>query len=210
MGGYDELQPHVHVPGIDWFAFVDADTRADALGWNVQQMPSLRNPRYDAKQFKILGPDELFARYDATVWLDGSHEVTDARFFDIALANLGPHGFALHRHPMRDCIYEEARASIAYPLKYAGQPIAEQAEHYRQLGHPEHAGLWACGSMVRVRSSLMTELMWAWWQEITGWSVQDQISLPVVCRLADVEPVAFPWSQYDNPYVRIHHHADGT
>ena len=72
------------------------------------------------------------------------------------------------------------------------------------------AVVWACGSMARVASPEMNSLMRAWWHEIVTWSVQDQISLPFVCRQAAVQPVAFPWDQYQNPYVRIHRHSDGT
>jgi hypothetical protein len=214
MGGYDKLQPHVEVPGIDWYAFIEGPSPAEPTpwrtDWRITWTPPADNPRPDAKTYKVLGPEMWFADYDATVWLDGSHEVSDARFFEIALASLGPDGFALHRHPMRDCIYEEAAASIAYPLKYGGMPIAQQVEAYRAAGHPEHAGLWACGSIARVVSPKMDCLMRAWWHEIVTWSVQDQISLPFVCRVAGVQPVAFPWDQYQNPYVRIHRHTDGT
>ena len=110
MGGYDDLQPHVEAPGIDWYAFVEGPSRETVPGWCITWTPPADNPRPDAKTYKVLGPEMWFAGYDATVWLDGSHEVTDARFFEVALASLGPDGFALHRHPMRDCIYEEAAA----------------------------------------------------------------------------------------------------
>jgi len=56
-------------------------------------------------------------------------------------------GLAAHAHTARDCIYEEAVASVAYPEKYSTQPIMEQVDSYRAEGHPEHWGLWACGTL---------------------------------------------------------------
>ena len=42
----------------------------------------------------------------------------------------------------------EAKASMELE-KYQGQRCIEQVEAYREEGHPEHWGLYACGLIVR-------------------------------------------------------------
>lgn len=113
----------------------------------------------------------------------------------------------LYKHPVRDCIYAEAKAS--YPLvKYNGEPIQEQIESYKAI-YPEHGGLFACGVMVRkMRSPKMREVMAHWWWEQIKWSYQDQISFPVVCKLARFIPATFEESQVKNEIFKIHWHDD--
>lgn len=226
-GCYDELRPHVDIPGVDFVAFIDRLDYDDVPGWDIVPFPRSwpypdsafgADPRLQAKWFKIVAPvrstdlgpwTNALWGYEYTIWIDGSHEVTNPAFVDEALADLGPDGFALHGHPHWDCIYQEAQAAMGL-AKYAGQPIRQQVDHYRAEGFPEHAGIWACGSMARARSDRLDELMLAWWAEIERWTVEDQISLPVVCRRLGVEPHMWPYWQIDWRWFRFHAHADGT
>jgi hypothetical protein len=53
--------------------------------------------------------------------------------------------------------------------------------------------------------------MVAWWNEIERWTMQCQISLPVVLRNAGVWPAVFPFHQIiGNPWTKLHMHADGS
>ena len=205
-GGYDTISPHPHIPGVDFIVFTD-DPDLVCPGWErVLLEPSDASPRTRAKYPKILAPQRELAGYQYTIWVDGNEEITTPSFVDEALANLGPDGFALHKHPGRDCIYQEVEASLTVPLKYDDQPVVAQGEHYRSLGHPEHWGLWACGSMARERSDRLDEVMADWMAEIEKWTIQDQISLPVVLRKHGVVPYNFPHRQYESPWLRIYNH----
>lgn len=218
------LKPHADIPGVDFVAFDDRflgkqrDPDTWHLAWSRRAPDPALDPRLTAKYFKVVGPalEPRLADYDFTIWVDGSHEITSATFVEDVLADLGPNVFALHRHPNRDCVYDEATASIRLS-KYAGQPIRAQVDAYRAEGHPEHAGLWATGTLVRRRSRELDDVMLDWWLEIERWTVQDQLSLPVVLRRHKFDPVPFSTCavlgelcQLRSPWMRLHAHIDGT
>jgi len=143
--------------------------------------------RLDAKWWKCR-PDLACPDEEITVWLDSSVTILTHDFADICKAALGRADALLMRHPWRDCIYSEATASRVAGLepKYGGQPISEQVEHYRAQGHPEHWGLVQTTVMVRRDNRRTRALNEAWWNEITHWSIQDQLSLPPLLRTMDV------------------------
>lgn len=208
-GQYDELHEYPAIPGVDFYCFTDDPMLyLERDDWTMLLETTLLPPRRAAKWPKILAPESVFSDYDYTIWIDGSHRIK-MDFIEEAISYARESGFALHRHPWRDCIYEEAEASVVLP-KYKDQPVREQVEHYRGLGYPSHAGLWACGSMVRGRSEAVDRLMRVWWEHITAWSVQDQLSLPVACWEVGLRPSEFPYFQLRNPWFDLVPHSDGS
>jgi hypothetical protein len=194
-GGYDDLPAHPDLEGVDFVAFTDdADLESD--GWDVRTRPALNpqgHPRMVAKAWKVLN-DLALPGYDVSIWIDASHEILTDAFVGHCLAALDDSSIALYDHPWRDCIYLEAEASVVLP-KYAGLPIVEQVAEYRAQGHPEHAGLYACGTLVRRHTPDIAALMRSWWDEICRWTYQDQLSFPVVCRRHGITPGTFPFHQ---------------
>jgi hypothetical protein len=94
-------------------------------------------------------------------------------------------------------------------------PILEQVESYRAEGHPEHGGLFACGTLAwDALDEAAVHVGGAWLQECIRWTPQDQLSLPVVCRRAGITPGVFPLAQIErrqsrwlsNRWQRIHPH----
>ena len=142
---------------------------------------------------------------DVSVWIDASYEIVSPDFAEMVLDTLSTTDLALFRHPHRDCIYEEAKVSKDIP-KYADEPIQEQADHYQAAGHPEHWGLWECGFIARRHTEQIRDLSEDWWNEINRWSIQDQLSFPVVCRRAGVRPTEFEGTRWDNPWLVWHDH----
>lgn len=208
-GGYDPvLHPAPSIQGVDFVCFTDdPDLRGD--GWTVLvDDPPVESPhpRMRAKWYKIMTHREL-PDEDQTLWLDGSHKITDAGGVTAALIWAERTGIAAHHHPRR-CVYAEAEASMAFE-KYASlsPSTVEQAEHYRQQGYPGSAGLWALGSIARVRSDDLDRAMEDWWEECVRWTYQDQVSFPVVMRRHGIQPTTFPWAQYGSPWFQIMGHA---
>jgi hypothetical protein len=184
------------------FCFTDAPLPRKVGNWRAVRIgdQSGIHPRMRAKYFKLLShrvfPEGRLAprydplsilrgrpRYDATVWIDGSIQVESPSFVREFLSGLGPSGWVMFRHPDRDCIFEEARASRTLE-KYDGQPLEEQARAYAALGMQRHAGLYACTVIGRKEplSQPLKALNEAWWAENHRWTYQDQISLPVLLK----------------------------
>lgn len=203
FGRYDKLAPVMDIPGVQCICFTD-DPELKVEGWEVERWtaPVGWHPRMAAKWFKTHPRQATDA--DRTVWMDASHKVIRQSAVWKALDCVAKAGIALHRHPARQCIYQEANASLRF-RKYDGQPIAEQVEAYRKEGHPEAWGLWACGTMATVRGPA-DALLSEWWEECLKWSYQDQISFPVVMRRNGVRPSDFPDHQYRSPWFRAGEH----
>lgn len=205
-GGYDDLKPHPEIPGVDFIAWTDDGEPAD--GWDVRAIEQFGvgpHPRDVAKFYKLF-PHVVLEEYDFTVWIDGSHEVLSETFvFDCMAATQGA-GIAVYDHPWRQCIYDEAVASLDLQ-KYQGLPIDEQVDAYRVEGHPEKWGLWALGTIARAKSPEVAALMSAWWAELGRWTYQDQLSFPVVCRRLGMRPDTFPCHQvHGNTWTAIRPH----
>jgi hypothetical protein len=218
-GGFDKLRSQVEQDiECEWVAFVDDPSTEVPAPWEpvpIRSEGRYDSPRMVAKWFK-LQPHRLFASQHV-IWVDANMEVTWSGFARAAL--LARHdGFAAWRHPRRECIYAEAEASIGVEAqggKYDRQTICDQVDAYRKEGHPEHAGLFACGTLAwDLSNDLPRKLADAWLTECELWSPQDQISLPVVARRLGVEPGVFPLAQigqrrdgqFGNEWLRIHRH----
>lgn len=200
-GGFDEPRPQVAQDiDVDWVLFTDIERTAPPP-WRVVVRPSAERPRLAAKVPKMC-PD-----VDDTdvIWIDGSHQITSPTFAREAL-HARHDGDAVFKHPRRDCIYDEAEASVGRESqggKYILEPLAEQVAAYRAEGHPEHAGLYACGTVAwDLTNPIAIMLGAAWLRECEHWSIQDQLSFPVVCRRLDVAPGLFPL-----PQIRRRHRA---
>lgn len=209
---------HAPVPQdmpVDWICFTDQHDLKAPTPWRVIHAPVGNvDPRRAVKGHKATPnvdcPD--------VVWIDASMEITSRSFVRDALAARHD-GVAVFTHPRRDCIYQEAEASLgaeAQGGKYADQPLLDQVAAYRAEGHPEHGGLFACGVVAwDLSDPQAADLGRAWLAECERWSWQDQLSFPVACRRLGVEPGVFPIRQIErnvrgclvNRWLRIHPHS---
>lgn len=202
-GDYDSLKPVLGQDGldVDWVLVTDAQV-ADLPGWRVVVVPRPGlHPNRAAKAPKFR-PWE-FTDAPASIWVDGSVSVTSPLFAAEALALADP--VAQFLHPQRDCLYEEAALSTAG--KYAGEPIEAQAAHYRELGHPEHWGLWAAGVIARQHTPAVMQLGYAWAAEVARWSFQDQVSEPYVLRNLGLRPASLTGGILGTPWLALHESA---
>lgn len=220
FGGYDPLRdiPKQTIEA-DYYLITDnaksflSDTPAQpgTEQWNIVQMDYPRpdlHPRMRAKFFKLFPwecPD--LAGYDIVIFIDGAFEITSADFVSHCLEHLKS-DLLLYKHPVRDCIYDEARASVDL-VKYKNETIKEQIAFYGKF-HPPKWGLWACGVMVRKMTGNVRNIMASWWWENIKWSYQDQISLAVILRAHGIKPSVFPGNQMKNEYLRHHWRDDST
>jgi hypothetical protein len=110
------------------------------------------------------------------------------------------HSYVGDGQVLYNCIYSEARESAGL-AKYAGEPVLEQAESYRQAGHPENWGLWATGVIARQHTEAVRKMGWLWLAETYRWSFQDQISQPFALRENGLRPTAFPGNHLATPWL---------
>lgn len=206
-GGYDSLkEPEPQTVDVEWICVTDdPGLKSDAWKVVVEPRPEL-HPRMAAKAPKFC--PHLYAPATPTIWIDAAFRVAAPDFAARMLDLLNRSSWAMFAHPWRDCIYDEANASVEL-LKYRGQPIGEQVAAYRELGHPAHGGLWATGVIGRRFSEPATRLGRAWWEECERWTIQDQLSFPFLTRLFAIRPVAIPGDIYQTAWLRYEGHIGG-
>ena len=212
FGGHDNLvAPEAQYVDADWICVTDDPTLIPPAPWRAVLLtpdhPAMAYPHPRMRTVWAKCLPWQFTDDDTTVWIDASHQVTSPDFLGEAIA-AAPSGFATYAHPDRDCIYDEAEASHRLqPAKYHGLPLVAQVEHYRTLGHPEHWGLYAVGTIVRdCTSELVRTLGVLWLAECERWTYQTQLSLPHVCRQLDFAPDTFDHHQRRSPWLRIGQH----
>lgn len=201
---YDALKPVLPQAGVDveWICVHDGnppDTKA-ARGWTLVYEPRPGvHPNRAAKHPKY----EPWKYTDAPVslWVDASFRIVSDRFAVEATSGLtNEEPIAQFVHPWRDCLYAEAKESAGL-AKYAGEPVLEQAESYREAGHPEGWGLWATGVIARQHTEAVRKMGWLWLAETYRWSFQDQISQPFALREKGLRPAAFPGNHLATPWL---------
>ena len=200
-GGYDSLKPALAQEDLDaeWVLVTDDPGIPDGhLGWRVVCRPRPGVHPCRAAKAPKFRPWE-FADAPASVWLDASFRVVSRRFAADLVSAANP--VAQFPHPWNDCLYKEAADSAGFPQQYGGEPIAGQAEHYRQAGHPEHWGLWAAGVIARRHTPDVMRLGYAWSDEVARWSFQDQVSEPYVLRNLGLCPAGLPGTPTANRWL---------
>ena len=201
-GHFDDVQaqPEQDIP-VDWVYVTDGPPAAPEP-WETLVRSSDESPRLAAKRVKC--EPWRFTTADTIIWIDANTQITSSSFAREVISYMRD-GLAVFRHPRRDCIYAEADASLgaeAQGGKYADQPIRAQVDRYRIDGHPTRAGLFACGTVAwDAADERVRELGAVWLAECERWSIQDQLSLPVVARRLGVTPGVFPFSQIRRGYL---------
>jgi alkaline ceramidase TOD1/glycosyltransferase MUCI70-like protein len=202
--GYDELKPVLPQAGADveWICVHDGappDAEA-AQGWTLVYEPrpgvhpnrAAKHPKYEPWKYTSA---------PVSLWVDASFRVVSETFAVEATAGLtDEEPIAQFVHPWRDCLFAEAKESAGL-VKYAGEPVLEQAESYRQAGHPEGWGLWATGVIARRHPWLVRRMGALWLAETYRWSFQDQISQPFALREKGLRPMALPGTHLATPWL---------
>lgn len=195
---YDTVKPPLPQRGADveWICVTD-DPASVPAGWRAVHEPRPGVPAVRAAKRAKLEP-WWYTNAPASVWIDASYRVTSPDFVTEALAFADP--IAQFVHPWRDCVWDEAKASLQL-AKYAGEPIAAQMEKYRGLGFPEHWGLWAAGVIARQHTLQVRTMGVRWATQVDLWSHQDQLSEPLVLWTSGLRPTALPGDHLTNPWL---------
>lgn len=197
---YDTLkEPLAQSVETRWICVTDNSSWCGTYnGWEIVYEPRPHlNPNRASKTPKML--PWLYTDTPDSVWIDASFNIISPYFVESALSLADP--IAQFPHPWRDCAYTEAEASIDLSHKYGDQPIEDQIQHLKNMEHPEHWGLWACGVIARQHVPKVVKMGTDWLAEVYMYSYQDQISHPDVCRRNDLRPTNFPGGYFGGPWV---------
>lgn len=115
--------------------------------------------------------------------------------------------WAAHRHPARQCVYDEARIVMETCPLIPRDEVQRQIESYRAAGFPENAGLWANGFIVRRHTKEVAALNEEWWKVFSAGSARDQLAFPVARHKLDVPIRTIDANVFSSPYTIYRWHA---
>lgn len=186
----DELD--LHAPG--WEVRVVTDHLPDAAIESAQRFDPKATPGMLRHKWWKCHPALAVPDADVTIWADASLLITADSYAKRCLEALGDDDWCAVRHPWRTCIYTEAAFSARLE-RYDAAALKRQVATYSAMGHPANWGLIATGANVRRHTVAALETGEHWWWEIVTRSHQDQLSLPVLFRLAEQQAASsgFPF-----------------
>lgn len=112
--GYDSLKCHKnsHNPDVDFICFTDnTNLKYNDNNWMIRNIPEDLNGLSKVKQQRLIKilPHKYLSEYEISIWVDGNIQIMcDVDDF-LKKIDLEKHHFYTRRHPVRDCIYDEAK-----------------------------------------------------------------------------------------------------
>lgn len=184
---------------FDWVCFTDEDP-AGRQGVVQTPFPMAGDIVRSARFFKTL-PQLFFPNHRRWIWIDGSiaFHADPARLFSWR----GP--VAVFKHPIRDCIYDEAAAWMKEGNEDYNT-VAQQMQEYRMAGFPEHAGLGATGVLIRDNIPAVLAFNNFWWSQISSKSRRDQLSFNFGMRKFGIPVEYIDGLHGDNAWFRVRGH----
>ena len=209
IGGYDHVhQPLVIDSRFDYILFTDKAMEEQVGVWQVRKVDYINEDKTRVARYVKINPEKLMPEYAATLWIDGSMQITSSYLYD-KCCELYAKGvqFASVRHPWRDCIYDEAYA--VYGLDEETK-IFNWCHLLRAENYPRHNGLWETGVLYRKNDALVMKMDEAWWNIINQNTRRDQLSLNYVqWKIPDLQTdLLLPEgeSAWKSNAIRIHKH----
>lgn len=187
---------------FDFIVFTDnlhvpCTSRAVVKG---MQQPVHGEPVRSARKIKALS-HVFLPEYEYTAWVDGSF-IMKKDIEPYVAKCLQDADIAVHAHPLRNCIFEEANAVLTYQFEKK-EIVQRVVERYRREGFPEKYGLAATGILFRNnRSSDVINFNNAWWGEIAAYSQRDQLSFNYVMWKLGLRHHVLEGNLYDNEHFR--------
>jgi hypothetical protein len=170
LGNYDSLkEPRIITPGWEYICFTDQDFKSKV--WKIIKVED-GNSRLAARRIKI-----LFHNYidqENSIWVDGSFQI-NCNLNDWWQKHFKPDMTCI-KHPVRDCVYDEARACIDLK-KESAERIKEQMEN---MIIPPRSGLIQSGILMRQRTNFTIRICEQWWEELSKYTLRDQLSFAKV------------------------------
>lgn len=184
IGPYERLKnPTVITPGWKYRCYTDQNIISDV--WEIINVPhiNLHNPRHAARFYKIIASTGAIR----SIWVDGSFQVN---------VNLndwwGKHfksPMTCIKHPIRDCVYEEADAVIKNNRGGSENVLS----YIKKINVHPHSGLIQSGIIMREHTKEVGQFCRLWWNETIN-CLRDQITFAVI---ANKFPLPIHYIKYD-------------
>ncbi len=187
LNNYDSLYtPLLETENTSYIVFSDnKDITKNLKCWKYKAIPLYikkkcnNNPILINRYIKM-HPHELFKEYDLALYVDGSMRVISDISSLFTKIN-DKTGLAMHLHPKREDIYEEAKACIRQSLGNK-KNIKKLIQKYKQEGFPHNYGLFEAGIIaIDLKNKNSKNILNYWYQHfIESETGRDQLSLTYI------------------------------
>lgn len=178
---YDFLK----IPGYihedwDYICFTDNPNIKNYGIWEIRnlQFKDLDNSRNN--RWHKIHPHICLKEYEKSVYIDGNIRIKSKEFYDL-IEEYSDNIFVSAKHPIRDCIYDEAEKCLELKLekKYV---IEEQIAIIKDDKFPSNYGLYEANIIYRKHNKeKLIEMEKMWWFFVKGMAKRDQLSLTYCC-----------------------------
>ena len=213
---YDNLKdPLVITPGWEYLCF--SDKKINNTAWTQLDTETayknIKCSKRKASLLKIEHAKQVPPDCDIVVTLDGSMLLNTN--LDDFINEFWEEGIDLliARHPLRDCIYDEAEAVMNLKLD-TPENVIPQMQRYFHEGFPPHQGLYGTRMMIKNnKSSKLRVVCEIWADEYKRGSRRDQLSLNYAIWKANKEGIHlnikeldFDWLYHKSGMFQIRAH----
>ena len=177
-GKYDNIKNPIFVDdSIDYYIFTEQNLSENSV-WKKIDIPTeiKKMPSLDQARFIKTHPHMFFQDYDYSVFIDGNVRITcDIKPLIYTMVEKNS-VIGIHRHQVRDCIYQEAKAIYAAG-KANNKILKSQIKKYKKDHFPKHYGLFETNIVIRRHNDFeCIKIMEDWWNEMDKWTKRDQLS----------------------------------
>lgn len=206
--GRDWLKDPIPIPGVDYVCFTDQPIKSAV--WDIRPFEFVFGANgITAKHPKVL-PHEYFPDHELSIWVDGNM-CPKKNIVEYAFKFLKDKAIALHKHPRRECLYDEGDF-IKKIGKASFEEVQPQLDTYKNLGMPKQYGLWECGMLFRYHNNeTIISAMNAWWEQLVEFEqFNDQIPFSFMAWDRDLQVNTIEANVRETPYVEYTHHCNMT
>lgn len=187
LNDYDTLySPLIETENTTYIVFSDNENITDNADlWEYRPVPDkIKNKCQDnytlINRYIKMHAHELFPEFDLALYIDGSVRVMSdisSLFYKINDKT----GLAMHLHPKRSDIYEEAHACLKASIGN-GKNIKKLIYKYKQERFPSRNGLFeATVIAIDLKSKHAQKIMNSWWEHfVDNGTGRDQLSLTYI------------------------------
>jgi hypothetical protein len=176
MGKYDTLKtPNVVTDGWEYICFTNNKSLKSDF-WDIRYIDNKKLSNVMAARcIKIRFFD--YIKDDLVIWCDASMLINVNLDDFVEVYHRG--NFTTTKHPVRNCIYEEALACLQLS-KADTVGIQRQALTYKEDGLPHLQGMIQSGLMIRNNRREVREFCKLWFKELQSHTHRDQLSFNYV------------------------------
>jgi len=190
FGDRDDLKPIKREKGIDYVVFTH-NPELKSNDFTVVVCPLIDiDPCRNARFYKV-NSDFVLKDYEYSAWIDANISWYGSNLGALFDKYLKYHDIAIHSHPKRNCIYDEAEKCIESE-RDRKELILAQMEKYKAEYYPANYGLVSSSIVFRRHTRAATHFNHQWWNEVLNHSRRDQLSFNYVAWKLGIEYFTIP------------------